>query len=985
MAQDIKLQATGLFTNPSDLTRPEGALTVADNVVVRRPNIIEPRRGVEAYSTYAADAIWPYASGLVTFKDDGNKIGYISAPGSVTENTGTYDVLSRNAALAGNNFYFLTQLGPYKKDTLTGTPKRVGTPKCYGLENLGSDYFKVTAAIGDMSLTSNVVTVDLGLGNDHGFYVGQLISQTSVTEAPYAKGNYIVASVPNSYTFTYALTAGNDAGNANAHTFKPTQLELTNGWLADGYQAAYRVLFNMPDANETERPGAASSRFIIANTSDFTGYVATTKANPVIRVFVPPDLTNESTVRVYRSRSVEVAVEPSDEMGLVFERLVTPIEIAQGWLEIVDVCPDIGRGETLYVSPSQEGIEQNNDRPPIAYSDIVHDGQRLLFADTEGVHRLEISLLSVNKLVAGGTFVVQWLGGDVELFAVTTVSAASHFKIYTSGSDAQNIRNTALDLCATFNRFAYIQNSTIRAYYASSATDNPGRIVFEQTVLNAEQFECTTDQVEMRDAFYPRLNAYATAGITTLSRTGSTVTATVTHYFRVGEQVTLENFTGPGTAFGPGPHTILTTTATTFTYTETGSTTSITPTAGAFYSQTNKIQSSSDAVVNRVYESKPYEFEAVPLLNYADIGERNKPILKLAVMRNTVFAFKEDGIFIRTAPLTWELFDPTVKLIAPQSVVTLQNQIYALTSQGVVGVTDTGVEILSKPIEDKLLALQKLNFTSLKQLSYGVSYESEHTYELRCITATGDTYATQGFIWNALDRTWVRDTLQAKHAVVNSADDKRYMAGATQIVVERKTGGNADFQDVSGPVQTADFGVGDNYAWFSVDPNFSPGDTVVTDLGTTHVVDEVGLDTYYEVYFTTADVPPSATTFAISNPFTSTIEFAPVTAGDAGILKNFRQVNVLFQNAHAEEMKASFWTELRALQTVTAELEALTGQFTSTWDGIDRPYNLSLLVPQEVRRGTRLAIQLQFEKPNGAWKINGLVLRLAGGGDKVSR
>lgn len=984
MAQDIKLQATGLFTNPSDMTRPEGALTVADNVVIRRPNIIEPRRGIEAYATYSADLIWPYAGGLVTWRDDTNKMGYSSAPGGVSENTGTYDVFNRNFALAGNNLYFLTQLGPYKKDTLTGTPKRVGTPKCYGLENLGSDYFKVTAGVNKMSLTSNVVTVNLGVGNDHGFYVGQLISQTSATEAPYAKGNYVVATVPNSYTFTYALVAGNDAGNANVHTFKPTQLQLTNGWLADGYQAAYRVVFNMPDANETERPGAASSRFIIANTSEFTGYTASTKANPVLRVFVPSDLTNESTVRVYRSRSTEVAVEPSDEMGLVFERLVTPLEIAQGWLEIVDVCPDIGRGEALYVSPSQEGIEQNNERPPIAYSDIVHDGQRLLFAMTESVHRLEVSLLSVNKLVSGGTFVVQWAGGEVELFAQTTPSASSHFKIYTAGSDAQNIRNTALDLCATFNRFAFIQNSTIRAYYASSATDNPGRIIFEQTVLNAPQIECTTDQADMRDAFYPRLNAYDATGITTLSRTGSTVTATVTHFFRVGEQVTLNNFAGPGTAFGAGPHTILTTTATTFTYTEAGSATTITPTGAPYYSQVNKIQSSNDSVDNRVYESKPYEFEAVPLLNYADIGEKNKPVLKLAVMRNTVFAFKDDGIFIRTAPLTWELFDPTVRLIAPASVVTLQNQIYALTSQGVVGITDTGVEILSRPIEDKLLALQKLNYTKLKQLTYAVSYESEHTYELRCITATGDSYPTQAFIWNALDRNWVRDTLIAKHAIVNPVDDKRYMVGATQITVERKTGGSNDYQDEQGTAYTAS-SVGLNSAIFASNPGFVAGDFIVTNLNTTHEVLGTSGSGPYDVTFVKSDLLPGMTTFSKIKSFTSTVEFAPLTFGDMGQMKNFRQVNVIFQNAHMRRMNVGFDTELVSSATVQPDVATLASQWARSWDGVDRPYNMSILAPQEQRRCTRLGLQFSVDTPNGAWKITGFVLKVSGGGDKVSR
>lgn len=49
--QTVILNAAGLVTSPNELSREEGALIEASNVVIRRDGIIEQRRGVSLYGS----------------------------------------------------------------------------------------------------------------------------------------------------------------------------------------------------------------------------------------------------------------------------------------------------------------------------------------------------------------------------------------------------------------------------------------------------------------------------------------------------------------------------------------------------------------------------------------------------------------------------------------------------------------------------------------------------------------------------------------------------------------------------------------------------------------------------------------------------------------------------------------------------------------------------------------------------------------------
>ena len=988
MAQETKLQAAGLYTNPSDLQRPEGALTVADNVIVKREGVIEPRRGFRKF----ADSTGPsgsdpffiaaaYDRTIVTANNDGY-IGHLNV--GLNDNSGTLTTESVNWteaaytwSVANGNLYIPTDYGVYKKTSYNASPILAGSPKGPGLD---LDSRVATAAIGQMSLTSNVVTVNTSAA--HGFYVGQIVAQTSATEAPYAKGNYVVLTVPSSTSFTYALTAGNDAGNANAHTFQPAQLNTTNGWLEDGYQVAYRYVFNSPDANCSEIVSAPSPRCTVSNTSSSVGYVAATKANPILRLFVRSwfTLAQESTVtvRVYRSKQTPVGVEPSDEMGLIAERILTRSEYSRNVFDIVDITPDAMRGEALYTNPSQEGIEQSNDLPPEIESPAcsVFDGQRLLISgNTRQPHRLLVSLLAV-----GGANGIQ--NNDVLNLGVSgikgvtgTPATAAEFKIETSGSDAQNIRNTALNLCAAINR----DHSDAYAYYVSNANDAPGQILVVSN-LPAGAGNFRAESSGKRDAFYPVLGA--ASATFSCTRSGSTVTATIgsgVHNFKAGESITIGN---PSVNFPEGPFTILTVTTTTLTFTSSGS--AVTENRNIYSTQAPT--SDNDAQFARVYESKPFQPDAFPLLNYADIGDTTKRVWAMAVVRNAVFAFKEDGLFIRTAPLTWELFDGTVKLVSFRSVSTLLNNIYAWTTQGVVAINDTGVEIISRPIEKTLTDAFNSFSSAAKEYGFGVANEVDRTYHLYAPGTA--SFSRQCFTYNAITRAWTRETIGnlefASGIVATDEYNKLHRAVFTvdgKLLMQRNKNVKEDYQDVSGTFYTPDSKVA-AYLTYNAAPGFAAGDFIVSDTGNIHQITLVSNTLYY----VTPNVVLTDTSYALCTAISTSWQYAPITAGNPDLLKMFRQANVLFQNAHAQTMALEFSTELRTTpESQTVDLQTIVGQWGTTWDGIERPFNLSTLIPQEMRRATRLNIKATINRPLQVFAVNGLSLRFTASGDKVSK
>ena len=118
----------------------------------------------------------------------------------------------------------------------------------------------------------------------------------------------------------------------------------------------------------------------------------------------------------------------------------------------------------------------------------------------------------------------------------------------------------------------------------------------------------------------------------------------------------------------------------------------------------------------RLFWSDPDEPESVPLVQYVDVGNTAEPILALVPLRSSLLVFKRDGIFRLTgsAPDGWsvELLDASTRLLYGSAVDVMDDRAYALTNRGAVRVTESGVETISERLIGRMmLPAQRAVFT----------------------------------------------------------------------------------------------------------------------------------------------------------------------------------------------------------------------------------------------------------------------------------
>lgn len=212
-------------------------------------------------------------------------------------------------------------------------------------------------------------------------------------------------------------------------------------------------------------------------------------------------------------------------------------------------------------------------------------------------------------------------------------------------------------------------------------------------------------------------------------------------------------------------------------------------------------RSSFDVFANGVACSKPNQPESFPLPYRFFPGSQDSEILSSLSLRDSLFILKEDGIYRLwgTDPSNFQvaLMDSTANIIAADTAVVLNNQILALSTQGVVAITENGVSIISRAIESDLLDLLQTNLATIKKRAFAVASESQRAYYLWLPTTSTDTECTQYYRYNILTNNWTHGTLTRRCGGVNPADDLLYTYKYydTFLGVERKNNSSFDYAD----------------------------------------------------------------------------------------------------------------------------------------------------------------------------------------------
>lgn len=364
-------------------------------------------------------------------------------------------------------------------------------------------------------------------------------------------------------------------------------------------------------------------------------------------------------------------------------------------------------------------------------------------------------------------------------------------------SVGQSIEETARSLVRVINKDV---NSPVKATYLSGQNDLPGKILFENRQLEDKPFYISVRNSgsignNIGGEFNPELPVI---NDTVVSIDSAPLDATVTrvestaHGLSTGDEVYL--YAPNNTPAINNKYTITVFDVNNF---DVNFTTTSGDSTDAFFFLAQE-ESDNLTSPNRLYYSKLQRPEAVPFVNYVDVGSKDEPIERILALRDTLFILKTDGVYTLTgfaAPFSVRLLDSTSTIIAPDSARLLGNQIYSLMDDGVSTITESGVTLISRSIENQIQAATDTSI-DYRLKTFGVSYESDKAYILWLPQKSEDETATQAFRYNYFEKTWTRWTTSATSGRASNnqllyigSGDREYMQR------ERKNRNRTDFSD----------------------------------------------------------------------------------------------------------------------------------------------------------------------------------------------
>jgi len=761
---------------------------------------------------------------------------------------------------------------------------------------------------------------------------------------------------------------------------------VTSAWLTDAYAVAYRIVWGYRDANNNLILGSPSHRTVVTNSSGAASDVD-------VEFSIPDDATTSWLYQIYRAAAVDNStgsVEPNDEMGLVYEGNPTSGEITAGTITVNDITPDELRGATIYTAATQEGLANANEQPPLC-DDIAIYKNVMFYANTQSRHRYTITLLGAggtNGLAVDDTIVVD---GVTYTAKTSETIATPEFRVYLSGTfdfvdgdvntGDETITETAhglqdddvVTLTTTGTLPAGLATAT--TYYVVSAATNTLKLSLTKggsAVNITAAAGGGTHTATYGNSASQNIADTARSLARVINRHAS---STVYAYYLSGPddlpgKLLLEKRTLGGAAFT----------------TTTDNATAWSPDASSGEA------SSNDAYKNGIFFSKVSEPEAVPLGNFFFVGSADEEIMRIIPLRDSLFVLKEDGIYRLSGedPSSFrvDLFDSTTRILASDTAAVLNNQIFVLSDQGVVAITESGVQVKSRPIENTLLGVLGANRATLIAESFAVSYESERKYIMFVPRLAGDTTPTQAFVYNTFTNSWTRWVLSKKCGGVNPADDKLYFGDANSEYTdqERKA---LDFTDHADFRLTATISAvsGTTVTIGSTD-SIEAGDVIYEDANTFATVESVDSDAGTVVV--DVDTSFSLAAATVYKAISSKIAWVPATLGNPGTLKQFREATMLFKTDLLGDASLLFSSDRSASQ----ETETLTGRSTGLWGmfgwggvpwgGAVGRQPIRVWVPRNKQRATQLSVEFRHARGFTNYQLSGISLVANQLGERVA-
>lgn len=801
MPESLINKAKGIHSNNNIFSAaPAGSMSEAVNVVIDKSEVVEPRRGFFQYGTLAG-----LAKQLLNYKD------------RILAHVGTTLVYDSDEA---GDFNAISGLSVSEVDAII---------KLRSIEANGNLYFTSSTGIKKISARTAADLATVSIENAGAVKATNLIASTLYTQVGFLSPNSKVS---------YRLVYGKNDLNENLLLGAPSPIATTYNSNADD-SCIVSLSFDLPALV------AAGDFYQIYRTGLSSG--ATTPL-PLVE---PADAGDEMYLVLE-----DTITAANITAGTITVSDLTPDDFRKN-------------GALLYTNPvSGEGITQSNDVPPFAKDICSYKGFTFL-ANTQTIQRLNLNVVAVDGIVEFSTaspttftvidgvgtpisytfsgkketYTIDYTGMAAGDFLAPAANTAYYFKLHSASderkyyvwfydavaaqiepvisgyigikvivaaADTPNTKMTAartaiMDNCDDFNITHTLATESFVVVCANNgdvatitttetfpsasftwAQDNVGvgedltnnRIFLPRVPATGENGPSVSQQLEQMGKSMARL----------LARKDAIVNAYyISAFDDIPGQLLLEQKSTTGAAF------YLNSNAVSDTFNP------IVPATGS------TIISSNEVRPNRIYYSKYQQPDAFPLVNYLDVGPKDREIKRIIPLRDSLFILKENGIYKLTGDTAVAgtnnfnivEFDFSMQVLAPNTATVLNNQIYALSTQGVIVISDTVVSVVSRPIENQISKLLKSG-SSYKSVSFGVPYETDRSYLLFTVDDKPDTVvANQVFRYNTFTDTWTRWDISKACGIVNFADDKLYL-GATDLSLiekERKSLSRLDHTD----------------------------------------------------------------------------------------------------------------------------------------------------------------------------------------------
>jgi hypothetical protein len=328
-------------------------------------------------------------------------------------------------------------------------------------------------------------------------------------------------------------------------------------------------------------------------------------------------------------------------------------------------------------------------------------------------------------------------------------------------------------------------------------------------------------------------------------------------------------------------------------------------------------ESGSDTKPNGVYISKPNQPEAVPLLDYVYVGSSDKEIVRAIALRDSIFILKDDGVYRITgetiADFRVSIFDSTTNCIASESAVAINNQVFCFALEGIANISDSGVSIMSRPIERQLLQLSSEQYTNFSSVTHAIAYDSDRKYILFTVDATTDTYPTNAFVYNYVTNTWTRWLLPMGCGIVSDRDNKLYLGSGVStdryVYQERKNYLITDYADHEFAVNiTSSLG---NSVFLTSTTGILPfmslsqisGGVIVRNSIINYIISPTEVTVQDSLSWT-------AGAATVSTPIPAKITYAPIHGGNPASIKHFSELITMFSDANFYKLRYYITTDI---------------------------------------------------------------------------